>query len=220
MAPDIRSSVRDFAASLPSGAKVLDIGCGHRPYESYFAHCEYIGIDVTTSGRSAADKRAHVYFNGIDVPFDDAQVDAVLCTEVLEHAIEPAQLVSEIRRVLRPGGRALITVPFIWGEHETPFDFRRFSTFGIRRLLDDAKLEIVSAGKLTPGIDAIEALVRSEIGNFENNVLPPTKSWLRRAAATLSDRTWALQLFIWRRLYRFERIYIDNVVVVQRSRAA
>lgn len=221
MAPDIRSSVLDFAASIPRGGKVVDVGCGQRPYEDFFAHCEYVGIDVEASGRSAVHKRPHVYFNGVDLPFDDEDVDAVVCTEVLEHAVDPARLVAEIRRTLRPGGKVLITVPFMWGEHEAPYDFRRFSTFGVRRLLDEGGLRVVSSGKLTTGIDAINALVQSEIGNYENNVKarPSTRAaeMLRNMARQLTQHAWGLQLRLWRRLYRFERIYIDNVVVAVRQ---
>jgi len=224
MSLDIRSSVHEFGRALSAGAKVVDIGCGSRPYEQFFAHCDYVGVDVEVSGRGAEHKRPHVYFNGVDLPFDEAEVDAILCTEVLEHAVDPVRLTAEMRRVLKPGGKVLITVPFMWGEHETPYDFRRYSTYGIRRLLDDAGLHIMTSGKLTCGVDAINALVQSEICNFDANVQPPAASGtarlLRRLGTAVARRTWMMQMQLWRHLYRFERVYIDNVIVATRRDSA
>jgi SAM-dependent methyltransferase len=216
-AQDIRSSVEAFARSLSAGSTVLDVGCGRRPYESFFTHCRYLGVDVEVSGRSEGDKQAHVFFDGRNLPFEERRFDAVVCTEVLEHAVEPLRLTEEMRRVLKPNGRLLVTVPFMWGEHEAPFDFRRFSTFGARRLLEEAGLRIVSLGKLTCGVDAINLLVQSEICNFDAHHLAPPSStagrWARSLGVTLARYAWAIQLRLWRRLYRFERVYIDNVIV-------
>ena len=220
MTQTISSSVSDFGRSLASASRVLDVGCGARPYQSFFAHCEYVGVDVEVSGRPAEHKQPNAFFNGRDLPFEDASFDALLCTEVLEHATDPIFLGREMRRVLKPGGSILITVPFIWGEHETPYDFRRFSSFGMLRFLDEVGLELVSSGKLTCGIDAIDTLVRSEIVNYDRHARPPSASaigaLMQQVAARVARATWALQLRLWRRLYRFERIYIDNLIVARR----
>lgn len=217
MATAIRRSVERFAAGLEAGGRVLDVGCGLKPYEECFANATYVGIDVEESGREASEKTADAYFNGLDIPYDEEDFDAVLCTEVLEHCVDPTRLLAEMHRVLKPGGRLLVTVPFIWGLHETPYDFRRYSVFGIERAMREAGFEIAESAQLEGGIDAIRMLVASEINNFEVNVhVPPTgrrARLRRRLRQRINERVWTLQLRLWRSLYRFERIYIDNMVV-------
>jgi SAM-dependent methyltransferase len=68
-------------------------------------------------------------------PLDDASFDAVLCTQVLEHVVDIDHTLSEIRRVLRPGGRVIITVPFIYNEHDPRHDYRRLSRQGVEALI-------------------------------------------------------------------------------------
>src|SRR5205814_177285 len=81
--------------------------------------------------------------DGRVVPYTDASFDAVICTQVLEHSVDPDALLREMWRVLRPGGRLLITVPFMWGLHETPFDFRRYSSFGLPRAVEAAGFRVL-----------------------------------------------------------------------------
>jgi SAM-dependent methyltransferase len=222
VATAIRTAVERFATGVASGGSVLDVGCGLRPYEDCFSHCTYLGMDVEESGRRASDKRPDVYFNGLDIPGDAERFDAAICTEVLEHCIDPVRLLSEINRVLKPGGQLLITVPFIWGEHEAPFDFRRYSHFGIEREVRRAGFQVSQLAKLVQGIDAVAMLVASEINNYDLNVLdPPTTRFARlrrRFWRARSERAWATQLKLWRRLYEFERIYIDNLVIGVKDR--
>ena len=85
------------------------------------------------------------YFDGLSIPYEEGAFDAVLCTEVLEHCVDAVRIVGEVRRVLKPGGHAVITVPFMWGEHEMPYDFRRYSINGITQVLQSVGLKIVRA---------------------------------------------------------------------------
>jgi SAM-dependent methyltransferase len=208
----IQQMVATFASGLAEGSVVLDVGCGMRPYEALFAHCQYVGIDVEASGRKADYKKPDRYFDGLNIPYDSDSFQAVLCTEVLEHCVDPQALALEMHRVLTPGGRLLVTVPFMWGEHEMPYDFRRYSRNGIARQLETVGFASVAVERLTRGVDAIEMLVHSEIVNYEQNVAPPAGTTVR-ARRRFSDRLWALQLRLWRRLYDFERIYVDNAVI-------
>src|SRR5690606_22527663 len=73
-----------------------------------------------------------------DLPVPDGAYDAVLCTQVLEHVPNPAEVLAELYRVLRPGGRVYLTVPLTWELHELPFDFFRYTAPGLERLFTDA----------------------------------------------------------------------------------
>jgi SAM-dependent methyltransferase len=71
------------------------------------------------------------------LPFGDGEVDAVICTGVLEHVADPALAVAQFHRVLRPGGTVFCSVPFLQGYHEDPADYRRYTRAGLRQLFAD-----------------------------------------------------------------------------------
>jgi SAM-dependent methyltransferase len=115
---------------------LLDVGCGEMPFRSLLPQgVRYIGIDVPQavdfSMAGSADIRE---FDGRDIPFPDCSFDHILCTEVLEHAEDPHALIAEMHRVLRPGGILLATIPFSARVHYAPYDFSRFTKFGLSRL--------------------------------------------------------------------------------------
>lgn len=214
---DIRAVVKSFAEASSPGAVVLDVGCGLRPYELFFDHAKYIGVDVPNSGRESEGKRPDFEFDGIYLPFDDASFDGVICTEVLEHAVNPDALLKEINRVLKPSGRLLITVPFIWGLHELPYDFRRYTEVGIRAAVEAAAFTVVEQRKLNPGLAAIQMLISSETNFYLKHVAPAHQSLLTRCLLRLQNRLLRCVYFIWKHCLQFERIYIDNMLLARKS---
>jgi SAM-dependent methyltransferase len=118
---------------------LLDVGCGEMPFRALLgAGVKYTGIDVPAA--DAFGMSAHpdiVAFDGRVIPFPDASFDHILCTEVLEHVEDPAGLVAEMRRVLRPGGTLLATVPFSARVHHAPYDFHRFTRFRLATQFKD-----------------------------------------------------------------------------------
>lgn len=127
--------------------RVLDVGCGTQPYRRLFDVAEYVGLDIDTP-HSRALGLADAYYDGQRFPFREAQFDTVLCNQVLEHVFNPEQFVGEIGRVLVPGGRLILTVPFVWDEHEQPWDYARYTSFGLRALLEKRGFRIVEQHKL------------------------------------------------------------------------
>ena len=115
---------------------ILDVGCGEKPYQDWFGKVDrYIGIDTY-----AGAKVDFVIDGRTAWPLPDESVDVVVCTQVLEHVEDLAMTLGEIRRVLRPGGTAVLSFPFIFNEHGAPYDFRRFSAYGAERLFPDWRL--------------------------------------------------------------------------------
>jgi SAM-dependent methyltransferase len=113
--------------------KVLDVGCGEKPYKIWLKHVsEHVGLDVNPE--SQADVRIRP---GERWPFEDASFDAVLCTEVLQYIANLKNTLSEIDRVLKPGGQLVVTVPFVYNMHGVVHDFWRFSVHGVRELFAD-----------------------------------------------------------------------------------
>lgn len=125
--------------------RMLDVGCGDRPYAQYFPDIDqYIGIEHpgAVANVEEALRVSYARVRGLvdsfadakEIPFQNDTFDSCLCTEVLEHVPEPGIVLGEIRRVLKPGASALITVPFVGGLHQVPYDFWRFTPFGLREL--------------------------------------------------------------------------------------
>jgi SAM-dependent methyltransferase len=136
--------LREFFPQLRG--EVLDVGCGSKPYRELIPAGRYVGMEMDTP-RTRASFAADVYYDGRTFPQADATFDGVLCSQVFEHVFTPAEFLAEIHRVLRPGGRLVLTVPFVWDEHEQPHDFARYSSFGLRALLEGAGFEVVAQRK-------------------------------------------------------------------------
>lgn len=144
-------------AHLLSG-DVLDFGGGEMPYRALararsWRSVEYApslaGSDLNGIARRSRLGRQHIYYDGRHIPLPDGSVDAVLATEVLEHVFNLEELLAELRRVLRPGGRLLATVPFAMYEHEIPHDFARYTSFALRQRLTAAGFEVERLEKLS-----------------------------------------------------------------------
>jgi len=78
------------------------------------------------------------------IPVENGRYDVVLCTQVLEHVAEPWEVFLELNRVLKPRGRLLLTAPLCWDEHEKPYDFYRYTQFGLSHLATRAGFEVQS----------------------------------------------------------------------------
>jgi len=151
-----RVNLRSAIASLAPSAKgvLLDVGCSERPYAALFAPhvTRYVGLDyppalldkqpelwgILDRLKSAVD----VFGDGRQLPFADASFQTVLATEVLEHVMSPGALLQEMVRVLKPGGRLLVTVPFIQPLHEMPSDFFRYTPYSLRNLVEQTGLVV------------------------------------------------------------------------------
>ena len=140
--------------------RVLDVGCGGRPYESVIGAHEYVGLELDTPENRLRQK-ADVFYDGRRLPFDDASFDAVICNQVLEHVFEPDAFLKEIARVLRGGGRLLLTVPFVWDEHEQPWDFGRYSSFGLKAILSRNGLRVLRQEKTAGDVRVLFQLVNA-----------------------------------------------------------
>ncbi|MDA7717817.1 class I SAM-dependent methyltransferase [Pseudomonadales bacterium] len=160
---------------------VLDVGCGNQIYKPFIEFNRYQGIDVEVSGHNKNLMKVDRYFDGENIPFSDCLFDLVLCSEVLEHVLNPEKLVSEMKRVVKDGGLILITVPSMWGEHEVPFDFRRYTSYGIKKIVTDAGLTIIKYQKESAGVLSLIRLGLSQVNASSNGrfVKSFAKFWLK-----------------------------------------
>lgn len=152
--------------------KILDFGCGSKPYEHLFINAtEYIGVDYKIEGRTENLDKIDFFYDGKNIPFDDSSFDSILCTEVLEHVFNIEELLLEFKRVLKPGGKALITTPFMWEEHEMPYDFARYTTPALSHLFNKHGFEVLEKNKSGNTIHVIFQFCL----NYLKNIFPQNK---------------------------------------------
>jgi len=133
--------------SLEFYGNILDVGCGVKPYEKLFKNCsKYTGLELDTKV-NREKTQADYYYNGEKLPFTDNSFEGIICNQVLEHVFEPDLLLTEFNRVLKSGGKLLLTVPFIWDEHEQPFDYARYTQYGISYILKKNGFTIIKQSK-------------------------------------------------------------------------
>lgn len=132
---------RSFASTVEPGSTVLDAGAGDQPYKEYFTHCLYEAADFEKVDKPYA-KSTYVC-DLASIPVEDGRFDAILFNQVMEHLPEPLLVLSELRRVMKPGGRMICTAPLFYEEHEQPYDFFRYTQFGWRLLMEQAGLKVL-----------------------------------------------------------------------------
>jgi len=207
---ELAAAVRELAPQL--GGRVLDVGCGDRPYERLIPSREYVGLEIDTP-QNRARAKADAYYDGGRFPFEDGAFDAVLCNQVLEHVFEPDAFVGEIARVLRGGGRLLLTVPFVWDEHEQPRDYGRYSSFGLAALLSRNGLRVLRQEKTAGDIRALFQLVNA----YLYKVTVTRSAYLNLFATLLLMAPFNLlgSVLAWF-LPRNADLFLDNVVLAER----
>ncbi|MBL7753938.1 MAG: class I SAM-dependent methyltransferase [Chitinophagaceae bacterium] len=139
-------AIADIAPML--NGMVVDLGCGTKPYRHLFTSCSnYLGLDIEVSGNTDSKAEVDIYYDGKTFPMESDSVDHVFSSETFEHIFNLEEILQEIHRVLKPGGLLLATCPFFWPEHEKPYDFARYSSFGLMHLLKKNGFEIVQYRK-------------------------------------------------------------------------
>jgi len=138
----IETFVRSVAAEIPAGKRVLDAGAGECRFKDLFAHAEYVGIDFAQGDPSWNYSQLDVIGRLEELPFPNGSFDHVLSIVVLEHTPQPGRVIEEFQRVLKPGGMVHLVVPHMWEEHQKPYDFFRFTSGGIRYLMQSAGIRI------------------------------------------------------------------------------
>lgn len=155
--------VEELRAALPSfSGTLLDVGCGGKPYRQLLTGpgsrvTTYLGLDLFPPTLKR-DAWPEIGWDGELIPLADGSVDCVIATEVLEHCPAPSQLVGEVYRVLRSGGKFFATTPFLWSLHEVPHDQQRLTPFALNRVLTEAGFDEVAI-TAPGGWDASLALV-------------------------------------------------------------
>lgn len=123
---------------------VLDIGSADRWIKTHLPpDTTYVALDYPATGDAFYGTRPDVFADAAFLPIGDSRIDGVVCMEVLEHLKYPQKALCEIARVLKPGGHAWLSMPFMYPLHNGPYDFQRYTEYGLRRDVKSAGLEII-----------------------------------------------------------------------------
>jgi len=151
---DRNAWLRQRLGSLPSGLRILDAGAGELRNKALCEHLHYVSQDVCQYEGSGDQRGLHtgtwdtsrvdIVSDITSIPAPDASFDAILCSEVFEHLADPLQALDEFCRLLKPGGKIILTAPFSSLVHFAPYHFATgFSRYWYQHHLPLRGLEIV-----------------------------------------------------------------------------
>lgn len=144
---DLRDFIKSNGTDKP--IRILDYGAGGSPYKSFFPNADYRRADITKARSLNYQIRADS-----TLPEEDETFDLILSTQVAEHVVNPEVYFKECFRLLKKGGKLILTTHGIWEEHASPYDFQRWTEEGFRRDLTGAGFNQMDIYKLTCGLRA------------------------------------------------------------------
>ncbi len=207
-------SIKKEAPKL--SGEILDFGCGSKPYQHLFVNAKkYVGLDMENEGHSHEKEDVDVFYDGKTIPFKNDHFDAVFTSEVFEHVFDIDEIIPEIKRVLKPGGQMLVTVPFAWNEHEVPNDFGRYTSFGIKHLFQKHGFEVVNyekSGHFAAVLAQLIPLYIHDLTSTGNKYIDLVRNFLLISPFILVG---AIFSFILPRNYS---LYFNNIILVEKSR--
>jgi len=158
------------ALGMYAKGKLLDIGCGNKPYYEVVSPLidEYIGCDIIQS----SDQRVDILCPANKIPLPDCTFDTVISTQTIEHVEDHQGLLDEAFRLLKPGGHLILSGPMYWPLHEEPYDFFRFTKYGLSYLLGNSGFQVIdiksNGGKWTVAGQALLHALVTDIRKFKS----------------------------------------------------
>ncbi len=165
------SFMKKALKALPLNASVIDVGAGTKPYLRLIntrttRYCAQDLISAEQNKIGVEQERVDFVSPSERMPLPDASFDYAICTDVLEHVISPTNVMKEISRILKPGGKAIVTVPMICGEHQQPWHFQNLTKYGMAQLSYDSGLVMESIAPRGGYGSVMAALIRFMPGNL------------------------------------------------------
>lgn len=196
---------------------LLDFGCGSKPYKSLFRQAtSYTGVDFENPGHPHVYEQIDYFYDGKRLPFEGGRFDCIFCSEVFEHLFNLDEILPELNRVLKPGGKMLITCPFVWPEHEKPHDFARYTVFALKSMLENNGFETLVIDKAGDFFTAIYQIRMV----YLNDVCIPKLSLpflVKTARITVIPLSNLAGLLFHKLLPENKDLYLNNIVLAQKK---
>jgi SAM-dependent methyltransferase len=191
-------AMKNFAKKFDKDKKILDIGCGNKPYKKYF-NCKYIGLDPIK------ETDADIIANSWSIPAANNEYDGIILNQSLEHIERINETIVEIKRILKPGGYCIITVPQTMKNHSNPIpsrnielnnfdknkikywhiDYYRFTKFGLIYLFRD--FQIIEIKETNGYLSTIFQLINYFFSSFGMNLIFSPIFFINNIAGILLD---------------------------------
>ncbi len=205
--------IKEHAPAL--SGKLMDFGCGAKPYKSLFTNVsEYVGVDYQGEGHSHASEQIDFFYDGVTLPFGNDTFDAVFSSEVFEHIFNLEEILPEINRVMKPGGKILITCPFVWNEHEVPIDYARYTRFALQYLLKKNNFNVLVTDKSG---DFLSVIYQLRVLYFRDHLMPSMPRFLQKLARHIVIPTMNAWYSFWHKVWpKRQDLYQNNVILAEK----
>lgn len=208
---ELLRNIQELAPKIKG--RVLDVGCGTNPYKELFKNISYVGLEIDTP-ENRKKSEVDFFYDGKTFPFSNHDFDCAISSQVLEHVFEPDDFLKELSRVLKFGGTLLLTVPFIWEEHEQPYDFGRYSSFGLKAILERNGFEVIEQRKTLNDIRAIFQILNCYLRKFLNFKNKRLKLFLYIIVFGILN---ILGCFLYFLFPKNNDLYIDNIILAKKN---
>lgn len=166
---------------------VLDVGCGNTPFIELFQESSLVNCDIYP-------------YPEVDIVCDLSKdnvfklevFDIIVLSNMLEHVEYPREFMKSLCSILKPGGHVIITVPFLLAIHQVPYDFQRFTRFGLDSLMKSSGLEITMFNSFADAnvlTQEFAYLARREIDQYPNSIKKSFAKFLAYIRSGVASRT-------------------------------
>jgi SAM-dependent methyltransferase len=178
----------EHLAGLADSAVVLDLGAGPGQFgelTNRFANLISVDVRPFTPVNVITDLTGRL-------PLQDQSIDAVMASNVLEHIPNTAFLMTELHRVLKPGGLFVATIPFLMRVHQKPYDFNRYTNYQLETLLNEAGFTEKEVKPLSSPLEVYKSMERHFYATVFESASPLIKFLLRTIRFWGRLRFWVL----------------------------
>jgi len=164
---DLIAGAYEVALARHARGRLLDLGCGKAPL--YGTYSKLVSETTCVDWGGTVHPSEHVDLEwdlNRDLPFNDSRFETVILSDVLEHLPEPSALWREMARVLSPGGKVLLSVPFLYSLHEQPHDYYRYTEFALRRFAGRSGLRILEMRALGGAPEVLADIIAKNVASL------------------------------------------------------
>ncbi|MCL5432851.1 MAG: class I SAM-dependent methyltransferase [Patescibacteria group bacterium] len=216
------SDIKKITAKYNFSGSIIDVGCGNKPYKKLFNKTKsYKGIDFKTYSKNFSfyDEKPDFYFDEkynktFKLPFKTNNFDNALSFQVLEHHKKPEIMIKEILRIIKKGGLLLVSFPLIWGLHEEPNDYYRFTEYGMNELVKKYGGKIITIKKQ----GAIFSTVSVLANDYFVNLIQKNRIFYLLLFVYPALLLFSYSCLIFDKIFSSDKVFLNYVALIKKER--